>query len=101
MGFITAIYENAKPVIASQVGVQEFKTEQDWQFSKYTAMLFNQVTWSIYSTNELSQRIQIILLGMDQVLYKLLVVIQSIMMTLQAVILTMQNCLPQQMAIDR
>lgn len=55
MGFITAIYENAKPVIASQVGVQEFKKQNKiGNFQKYTAMLFNQVTWSIYSTNELS-----------------------------------------------
>ncbi|KAI5956848.1 ACF2 [Candida jiufengensis] len=57
MGFITAIYDRIKPVLASQVGVQEFKkvTKIDG-LTKYTAKLFNQVVWSIYSDIELSLR---------------------------------------------
>lgn len=46
MGFVTAIYDQGKnPVIASQVGIQDFQKVGD---GKYRAMLFNQVVWSIY-----------------------------------------------------
>lgn len=50
MGFVTAIYENEMPVIASAVGVQEFRKVGNIlnNIAKYTAKLFNQVTWSIY-----------------------------------------------------
>lgn len=56
MGFITAIYENVNPVFASQVGVQEFNKVGNvvGNVQKYTAKLFNQVVWSIYSTVDLS-----------------------------------------------
>ncbi|KAL6454120.1 ACF2 Endo-1 [Candida maltosa Xu316] len=56
MGFITAIYENAKPVIASQVGVHEFNKAGGVinNVQKYTAKLFNQVVWSVYSTVDLT-----------------------------------------------
>jgi len=54
MGFITAIYDRIKPIIASQVGYQEFKkTGQIDGLQKYQVKLFNQVVWSIYSDIEL------------------------------------------------
>ncbi|KAK6454116.1 endo-1,3-beta glucanase [Scheffersomyces xylosifermentans] len=49
MGFITATYNNIKPIIASQVGFQEFtKVGNVGNISKYKAKLFNQVVWSVY-----------------------------------------------------
>ncbi|CUM64836.1 uncharacterized protein PRCAT00002451001 [Priceomyces carsonii] len=49
MGFVTALYHNVKPVIASQVGVQGFKKSSNiGSIKKYIVTLFNQVTWSIY-----------------------------------------------------
>jgi Predicted glycosyl hydrolase len=60
MGFVTAIYTNVKPVLASQVGVQEFRKVGSMgnNVTKYTAKLFNQVVWSLYvvGTNELTLR---------------------------------------------
>lgn len=60
MGYITAIYTKVKPVLASQVGVQEFKKVGSVgnNVTKYTAKLFNQVTWSLYvvGSNELKLR---------------------------------------------
>ncbi|KAI3404229.2 ACF2 [Candida oxycetoniae] len=54
MGFITAIYDRIQPIIASQVGYQEFKQcGQVDSLKKYSVKLFNQVTWSIYSDIEL------------------------------------------------
>ena len=51
MGFITAIYENIAPVVASQVGVQKFEKvrSSSGAFTKYKVVLFNQVTWLVYS----------------------------------------------------
>lgn len=50
MGFVTGIYKNEIPVLSSAVGVQEFKKIGNVTNGvvKYTAKLFNQVTWSIY-----------------------------------------------------
>lgn len=49
MGFVTATYNNIKPVIASQVGIQEFsRVENVGSLSKYKIKLFNQVVWSVY-----------------------------------------------------
>lgn len=49
MGFITAVYRNVVPVIASAVGIQSFERVGSAEGStKYKAVLFNQVVWSIY-----------------------------------------------------
>lgn len=49
MGFITAIYNNITPIIASQVGVQNFlKVGSIGNITKYRVQLFNQVVWSMY-----------------------------------------------------
>ncbi|KAI5963069.1 ACF2 [Candida pseudojiufengensis] len=54
MGFITAIYDRIKPILASQVGVQEFKKVSKIDgLTKYTVKLFNHVVWSIYSDIDL------------------------------------------------
>jgi endo-1,3(4)-beta-glucanase len=46
MAFVTCIYDNRRrPVIASQVGVQDFRKVGH---GKYRAQIFNQVVWSIY-----------------------------------------------------
>lgn len=55
MGFVTAIYENESPVIHSAVGVQDFqkiKNLKNEKITKYTARLYNQVTWSLYVTGD-------------------------------------------------
>lgn len=54
MAFVTAIYQNEIPVINSAVGVQEFQKAGiiNNSVAKYTAKLFNQVTWSIYVSED-------------------------------------------------
>lgn len=54
MGFVTAVYKKIKPVIASQVGVQQFKKigSVGKNVTKYRAVLFNQVPWSIYVSGD-------------------------------------------------
>lgn len=54
MGFVTSIYENMKPVIGSSVGIQEWKRlNKVGNATKYSAILYNQVTWSIYVTGNI------------------------------------------------
>lgn len=54
MGFVTGLFENMVPVLHSQVGFQEFKTiGVDKTLTKYLALLFNQIRWTIYSNAEL------------------------------------------------
>ncbi|CAK7916886.1 glucan endo-1,3-beta-D-glucosidase 2 [[Candida] anglica] len=48
MGFISAVYNQLVPIIGSQVGVQQFERVSE---NKYRVMLFNQVVWTIYVTN--------------------------------------------------
>jgi len=50
MGFITSIYTNVRPILGSQVGVQEFSQVGH---NKYIAKLFNQVVWSVYVTGDI------------------------------------------------
>lgn len=56
MGFITAIYKKIKPVIASQVGVQQFKIAGTVgnNITKYKVVLFNQVVWSLYVDGDIT-----------------------------------------------
>lgn len=55
MGFVTAIYNNILPVIASQVGVQEFRRVGNvGDLAKYVVKLFNQVTWVFYVRGQVS-----------------------------------------------
>ncbi|CAK9440140.1 uncharacterized protein LODBEIA_P42400 [Lodderomyces beijingensis] len=57
MGFITAMYDRICPLIASQVGYQEFKKIDCVDaLQKYSVKLFNQVVWTIYSDIELKLR---------------------------------------------
>ncbi|CAN3374636.1 hypothetical protein DIURU_000035 [Diutina rugosa] len=49
MGFVTAIYKGATPVINSQVGVHHWdEVGQVGNMIKYKAVLFNEVVWSVY-----------------------------------------------------
>ncbi|KAK6202248.1 endo-1,3-beta glucanase [Scheffersomyces amazonensis] len=49
MGYITSIYQNLQPVIASEVGFQEFSYVSSTNgIQKYRVKLFNQVIWSFY-----------------------------------------------------
>lgn len=51
MGFATAIYNGAAPVIVLQVGVHHWdEVGRVGNMIKYRAVLFNQVTWSVYSS---------------------------------------------------
>lgn len=51
MGFVTGIYQNLVPLLASQVGFQAFKRVGSVSLgtTKYKALLFNQVVWLVYS----------------------------------------------------
>lgn len=50
MGYITAKYNNMQPLIASQVGVQEFsQLNSIGNINVYYVKLFNQVEWSLYA----------------------------------------------------
>lgn len=54
MGFVSAIYNNIQPIIASQVGVQDFKQLGSvGNISKYRVMLFNQVVWTLYVAGDI------------------------------------------------
>lgn len=49
MGFVSAIYNNIRPGIASQVGVQHFqRVGQFGSVVKYKIQLFDQIVWSMY-----------------------------------------------------
>lgn len=55
MGFVTGIYENLVPVLASQVGFMEFRkvgVVNQNRTAKYTAKLFNQITWLVYVSGD-------------------------------------------------
>lgn len=53
MGFVTATYNDIKPVIASQVGVHHFdKVGSIGSLVKYKVELFNQVVWSMYVSGD-------------------------------------------------
>lgn len=49
MAFATAIYEQEVPVLASAVGIQDFKPVSK---TKYVARLFDGIEWSIYTSGE-------------------------------------------------
>ncbi|CAI5760641.1 unnamed protein product [Candida verbasci] len=53
MGIIYANYENITPVLASQVGFQDFKPVNGGSVFKAIVKLFNQVEWTIYSNIQL------------------------------------------------
>lgn len=54
MAFVTGVYQNEIPVIHSAVGVQEFRKIGivNGSIAKYTAKLFNQITWSIFVSED-------------------------------------------------
>ncbi|EGV59927.1 glycoside hydrolase [Yamadazyma tenuis ATCC 10573] len=53
MGFVTAIYNGIKPIIASQVGVHHFdKKGSVGSVDKYRVELFNQVVWTMYVSGQ-------------------------------------------------
>ncbi|ODV76730.1 glycoside hydrolase family 81 protein [Suhomyces tanzawaensis NRRL Y-17324] len=55
MGYVTALYQNLRPIISSQVGVQEFsKVGNIGPVAKYQVKLFNQVVWSLYITGDIN-----------------------------------------------
>lgn len=60
MGYVTAIYNNIQPVIASQVGFQDFKQlGLIGNVSKYKVTLFNQVVWSLYVAGDASLKLNL------------------------------------------
>lgn len=53
MGFITAIYNNIRPGIASQVGIQQFqKLGPAGPTMKYKVQLFDQNVWTMYVSGD-------------------------------------------------
>lgn len=60
MGFVTAVYSNVRPIIASQVGFRDLSQpcQINQSTKKYVTRLFNDVVWCIYVTGNTKLNLQ-------------------------------------------